>query len=500
MLKPQAPLALDEPATPAKRLGWYEERLKSDISLEHAIKWLDSLNLHHTNYTIALADQLHQQRDIAGALELLRTFICANLKQQNYDAAIMGLDTFHSTCLKSGQSPRDLFVDDYLNLYLPREKQARVPSGAADKIKIGYMVPLALDQNSTIPPVAAELACQHSDQFEAYVLVPFTREQIEKANPRLNTIMEDLLESTRIVYNDAEYQTEWQRVRAFTGKLEALELEALIAMLSIFSDSAIAFMRPAHQVLAVDLGNPHWYAHKYIDTVFSTHPHFHLEAQTESLYAPLGFTRKQSLGKTNTASEQKVPEIKFKDERSLTLFSSGSTDKFQNEWIWKIYNSVLEDADVNWVFLGPEPAFIMNNISPRFHNRVNAFPRSPNFTWFLSQADLYVDTFPIGGGYSLLEAFETGIPCALFHHDTNKPFNKGTNFAPYSHISDDRSFACEPSDDEFKRQILTLVQSSEARKKQAALQHENCGQVLSSKGLIQRMEETIRQNMGQTDD
>lgn len=45
------------------------------------------------------------------------------------------------------------------------------------------------------------------------------------------------------------------------------------------------------------------------------------------------------------------------------LFLLGLIDKFQNEWIWKIYNFVFEIVDVNWIFLGFEFVLIMNSVS-----------------------------------------------------------------------------------------------------------------------------------------
>ncbi len=486
------PLDLAQPATHDERRAWFEQRVQSDITLDHAVKWLDSLNLHYTNYTIALAEQLRNQGDIAGSLELLRTFICSNLKAQNFKAVMVGLDNFHALCLKTGQSPRDLFIDDYLDLFLPKlgtpEKPERRKN--ANDVKIGYLVPLALDSKSTIPPVAAELACQHAEAFNAHVLVPFTRDEVLRSNPKLIDITERLIAPEKIVYHHTEFNNEWDRVEAFAKFIESLQLDTLITMLAIFADSAIGFMRPAPQVLAIDLGNPHWYSHKYIDKVFSTHPHFHFEAQTESHYAPLGFTRKRSMEDSGQDdSDGKV--IEFVEKGSLVLFSSGSPDRFASDDMWSICNFILAEEDVNWIFLGPEPAMVLNRVDSRFHNRIATFPRSPNFSWFLKQADLYVDTFPIGGGYSLLEAFDAGIPCALFRHEVNRPFNKSLNFAPYSHISPEPSFASQARKDAFREQVKKLVRSPEAREQQVQQQKGAVGVVNCSDALIRKIEGTV---------
>ncbi len=482
-------------ATNKDRLEWFDGRVQQPLSLDHAIKWIDVLNLHGTDYAISLAKELNQGGNICGAIEILKLFACTKLSCREFSTATDAVNQIHIMCLQAGVSPRDFFLDDYLNMHLPKfcpEPSSLDPEESRQgPIKVGYLVPLCLDPKSTIPPIPGELARRHSSDIVATLFFPYSRKLVEERNPDLVKYLETLLPRDSLVFHKKYYQDEWDRVHDFAEIIRSYDLDALITMTALYASSLISYMRPAPKIYAIDVGHPHWYSHRFMDRVFSGHPHFLLEAQTNSIYAPLGFTAGSRTKAVHTSAE-KLEKIEFIKHASMVLFSSGSGDKFIGDDFWNVVNHVLESTDVNWIFLGSQPDYVMNRVDSRYHPLVRAFPRSKNFSHFLNHADLYVDSYPIGGGYSVLEAFEKGVPCALFHHDFTQPFNKRENYAPYSHISKDPSFAAVPNKEAYQNHIIDLIKYEPCRLKQIEMQNEAAPKVLESDHMIAAIEQALQ--------
>ena len=477
------------------RIQWFNQRVQLPISTGEAITWLETLNLQGTTYVFKLAQKKKDEGNLLGAVEMLRLFACASLQKQEFSNATIAVQQLHLWLVQGAISPRDFFLDDYLNTYLPKFCAEDLISSQKkrdqNQIRIGYLVPMSLDAKSTLPPIPGELGSQHSKEFSVTLCIPYPRDVVEQTNPNLVKTLQSTYPADAIVYNTEEYEDEWDRVHSFAKLIHDLNLDALITMLAIYADSLISYMRPAPKIYAIDAGHPHWYSHRFMDKVFSGHPQFQLEAQTDSIYVPLGFTaraREKAIAKPG----QVLEKIEFAKKSHVTLFSSGSNDKFLFDDTWTMVNAILRETGANWLFLGPDPGFVLGKIDRDFHDLVRTFPRSQNFDHFLKHTDLYVDTFPIGGGYSLLEAFEKGIACALYSHDFSKPFNKRNIYAPYSHISEDPSFASASNRDAFREHIIELANSKELRQKQVELQNEAAPKVLGSDQMIAAIEQTLR--------
>jgi len=476
------------------RSQWMERRLQKPISCADAITWLETFNLHSSAHVFSLAREQAEAGNMMGAIEMLRYFACASLQQSAFHNATVAVDQLHAWFVDAAISPRDFFLDDYLNRYLPKFCTDPRTANQSNEIKLGYLVPLSLVSESTIPPIPVELAARHSKDISAKLFIPYQRQTVFDANPQLVKYLEATHAKENIVYHTQDHENEWARVHSFAEIIGGYELDGLVTMLSLYADSLISYMRPARRIYAIDGGHPHWYSHRFMDMVFSGHPQFQLEAQTDSIYVPLGFAKGSHDFKAPKA--QTTPEdIKFPKKSDVVLFSSGSIDKFYFDGMWTAVNAILRDTGANWLFLGPDPDFVYSRIDASLHPLVQAFPRSTNFDHFLSHTTLYVDTFPIGGGYSLLECFEKGIPCALYGHDFSHPFNKRKMYAPYSHISDNPTFASTSDIDGFQAHITKLIGSEEMRHKQIDLQHEAATQVLTSDPLISAIEQTLHADL-----
>ena len=477
------------------RLDWFEARAQEPISTADAITWLETLNLHSSHYVFRLSQQQKNEGNLLSAVEMLRYFACSSLQNQAFSNAAIAIEQLHTWFMEAGISPRDFFLDDYLNTYLPKfctqSGNEKTKPRQDNRIRIGYLVPFSLDSKSTIPPIPGELAQQHSKEFSITLFIPYTRDAVEQANPNLVSYLESIHPKDAIFYHNEHHDDAWTRVHSFAELICHQEQDVLITMLALYSDSLISYMRPAPRIYAIDAGHPHWYSHRFMDKVFSGHPQFQLEAQTDSIYVPLGFTGRSR--KSSTAIRRgDLEQIEFDQDANVTLFSSGSDDKFLFDDFWAIVNNVLKQSDANWLFLGPDPNFVLSRVDPSYHKLVRAFPRSSNFDHFLSKTDLYVDTFPVGGGYSLLEAFEKEIACAVYKHDFAQPFNKSKIYAPYSHISDNPFFAAESDRESFQDHIVRLTESETRRHKQVQIQNEVAPKVLTSDQMIAAIEQTLR--------
>lgn len=119
-------------------------------------------------------------------------------------------------------------------------------------------------------------------------------------------------------------------------------------------------------------------------------------------------------------------------EDALIVMSCGRLAKFQNQEIWASILDVLRaHPEAHYVVVGLEtpPTFLERLLTPDIANRVRLIARVADFHSVLSMADVVVDTYPSGGGMTVVDAMALGIPVVSFSNNYMKMFSQ-TDWSP----------------------------------------------------------------------
>jgi hypothetical protein len=112
---------------------------------------------------------------------------------------------------------------------------------------------------------------------------------------------------------------------------------------------------------------------------------------------------------------------------SIVIVSAGRSSKFMNVEFWTAIFSVLhscENAYFVVIGLSSAPNFLPEILPPDLEHRVKLLGWLDGYQSFLKIADIFVDTFPSGGGVVVLEAMACNIPVITFREDYSSHYTQ----------------------------------------------------------------------------
>jgi len=170
-------------------------------------------------------------------------------------------------------------------------------------------------------------------------------------------------------------------------------------------------------------------------------------------------------------SNQQLKKSDFKIPiNSILLASSGRSQKFVNKEFWKCIGSILSSChNVFYIAIGLSKDNIdLGFLNKDIRQRIILPGFCDNVVDILTISDIYIDTFPQGGGYSLAEAMFVGLPCVMFCADYLEPF--GVSHLTYSEILRIPELIVPPHDyNMLIALVITLIKDHDYRKKMSKL-------------------------------
>lgn len=199
------------------------------------------------------------------------------------------------------------------------------------------------------------------------------------------------------------------------------------AGLADFRHYFITSLRPAPLVVGLCQGPPPQYIAPSFDWSISwtKHPMMDCPTNCTQVNGTMVLPERQTSTK-DAKSRFGIPG----DE--LVLMSCGRLPKFQNHELWISVLDVLRiHSDVHYVVVGLDaaPSFLDHLLTPDIVGRVRFIGRVNDFHSVLSMADVVVDTYPSGGGMTMVDAMAIGIPVVSFKNNYMRIFSQ-TDWSP----------------------------------------------------------------------
>ncbi len=199
------------------------------------------------------------------------------------------------------------------------------------------------------------------------------------------------------------------------------------AALADFRHLFITALRPAPLVVGLCQGPPPQYIAPSFDWSISWTKHPMMDCPTNcSLVNGAMALPERQISTKEAKSQFGIPE------NELVVMSCGRPSKFQDQGIWiSILDVLRAHPEAHYVVVGLDapPSFLGHLLTADIVSRVRLIGRIKDFHSVLSMADVVVDTYPSGGGVTVVDAMAMGIPVVSFKNNYMRMFSQ-TDWSP----------------------------------------------------------------------
>jgi len=146
-------------------------------------------------------------------------------------------------------------------------------------------------------------------------------------------------------------------------------------------------------------------------------------------------------------------------QENLVVMSCGRPQKFQDLDFWNEIIKLLQSyPDVYYVVVGlvAPPTWLQDALTPDIIGRMKFFGWEKDFLKLLSMADVVVDTYPSGGGMTIVDAMSLGTPVVSFKNNYMKIFSQ-TDWSPAEEFMGITELLVERGDFEQFRKLLSKL-------------------------------------------
>lgn len=471
-----SPTALSEDEITDLSLGTPAERAQKNLDMWHKYKTSDvhrayvhlerawNLGVRDKDSCQNLVHLMQQENRMHDIQRVLQQAAYSAAEQDDKSLFIDYVHMYHRYTVGYGLQVQDPIINDLTEkLFAPLRPDFSVQN-KNDKPHLVYLVPLPNDPKSTLPPIPFEFAkLQKDSEFKISIVMTLAEQDIQQHNPRLIPLIEDAkAQSVSVHFVDLkEEKDSLRQLEIIHDFLVDMNIDILFHMLQIYHDYLIAAMRPARHLIGYEFGHPEWYTSPFIDKVISSHRHLAMESHADNLPVYVGSTRTYAPSKTTLTPES----IGVKNGKKI-IISSGAKDRLHNDGFWKLVLAVMQSTNYEWVVMGidnNEKKSLLQGAPADILDRIHCLGYRNDFSEILSLADVYVDTFPVGGGWGLIEAMALKIPCVTYRHNYNRIFNKHQNYFPMQDYADDPEFAIELDGHQMLNRINSFITDDNAR-------------------------------------
>jgi glycosyltransferase involved in cell wall biosynthesis len=390
--------------------GFMEECLPLYIKIHSALNDTASIREAHKRLGIKKSSE----NKISEALACFNSWHYA-------DTVHNGVDTYHYdydilNCINALAKPHS---------FLPRPSEPVINR----KIRLAYLMFGMTHVNSVIVKHSLTFAKFHDKtRYEVNFFIPENESKISKnkeAKRHIETI-EQFQCGVTVAPNSTSKE---QSLIKLAASIYDFNPDVLItsAGLANFKHYFIAALRPAPLIIGLCQGPPPQFVAPSFDWSISWTKHPLIDCPTNCSLVAGGTilpTRKYS-----TAEAKRFMNI---PEHCLVLMSCGRPEKFQDQKFLKAILEVVRfHQNVYFVAVGihRQLDFLEDLITTDVKGRVKILGWQKDFIRILSMADVMADTYPSGGGVSILDAMALGIPVVSFKNNYLQCFTQ-TDWTP----------------------------------------------------------------------
>lgn len=398
----------------------------------------------------------------------------AEARRNNFEQAINFFNK--SLYAKATYMKKDIYDYDFDILYKIEEiaqkfvfeSKQKAPSGNVSKTKIGYLTYGIADVGSVFAKFIPLFAKYHNkEKFEVVFFVPEREEQIYSKEHSLDVVQKIEKFGCRVVcaLNEKDRFKRWLSTGKRISEYNP-DIFITFAALSRFEYYFIASTLPKHiKKVALVYGPPAQYTPITFDVAIGNSNHPLMDTPLD-IYntAPILFeNKKQDI--LDSGYDKKYFNIS--DDR-VVMVSVGRHTKFQDPLFWDIIKTTLKTYQHSYfICVGStfEEVCDFGDLDKEELKKIKFLGWRTDVDKILDCADIYVNTFPNGGGHTIKEAIEKKIPVISFKNNYFEKFDQN-NWNPIEDFMDVEDMLIPHGNKEvFVRQLGKLIVDKDFRKK-----------------------------------
>lgn len=297
------------------------------------------------------------------------------------------------------------------------------------KIRLAYLMFGMRDLNSVIVKNSMTFASFHdASRFDVTFFVPDQSTLVLERKEAAENIKKIKAYGWKVVLAPDSF-SEVDSLHEFAKSIYESQSDILVtnAALADMRHFYITALRPAPLVVGLCQGPPPQYIAPSFDWSISWTRHPLMDCPTHCTQVNGSVQLPER--RIGTAEAKASLGI---NQDELVIMSCGRHFKFQNQDMWVAILEILRAyPNTHYVVVGLEvrPEFLDRLLTPDLVDRVKIINRVKDFLSVLSMADIVVDTYPSGGGMTVVDAMALGIPVVSFKNNYMRMFSQ-TDWSP----------------------------------------------------------------------
>lgn len=320
------------------------------------------------------------------------------------------------------------------------------------KLRIAYLVYGAASQQSVVVKIMHSIGCLHDrERFEFAFFIPenelvdFTGSAFLRENIRqLEEIGEIVAVTNGTTQATALLDTAKQ---IFDYSPDILVTSALLAD---FKQYYIASLRPAPFIIGLTLGPPQQFSAPIQDWSITFDPHALMDSMSGCSLIPLEVDLPPEDGPSASRDTYGIPGD------AVVIIAAGRASKFLYRAYWETLAGLMRlDTKVYLIIIGltNRPPFLDEVITGELVGRTVLLGWLDDYIALLRISDIMVDTYPSGGGITLVDAMALGLPTVTFKNNYMHLFDQ-CDWSPGERVVDTPELVAERGDWNSMRTIL----------------------------------------------
>jgi len=305
----------------------------------------------------------------------------------------------------------------------PKPRSGILKSG---KIRVAYLVKGITEVGSILIKVNLLFARYHDrSRFEPIFFVPESESTVLASEAGREHVRLFESHGCRVITAPDRGMTH-EQLRAVARKIYEIRSDVLVtsAALTQFQHYYITSLRPAPFVVGLVQGPPPQFAPPDLDGALAWSKHLLIDCPVTCLWVPV----RGDLPERDKITPYERHELGIPDH-ALVVASAGRYVKFQEPGFWRAVVDLLHEfPHMYYLAMGPDESqipFLPAVLTQESKKRIRFLSwRGDSYLRALCLADVLIDTFPSGGGATLLDPLALGIPCVSFENDYMRRFDQ----------------------------------------------------------------------------
>jgi hypothetical protein len=217
------------------------------------------------------------------------------------------------------------------------------------------------------------------------------------------------------------FKNGFQKLHAIAINMYKLKPSILIttAALADFEHFFISAFKPAPIRIGFVLGTPAQFISPSFNYGITWLDHLVSECPTPCLNSGIPYFPQRGSLINISRSNYNLPND------AVIISSAGRYPKFQDTQLLDIIITSMETLPkLHYNIIGPLQYEITLDIPEKFKDRVHLIGWSKDYEKYLTLSDIYLDTYPSGGGITLFDAALLHLPIISFTDSCSKPFSQ----------------------------------------------------------------------------